>query len=158
VATRQERIKKLLQSFLRDQEIGLRGGIADRGISEHLKSLCEQHGYGNVVATASTLYREKDPSGGFCFGPCAAVAKANVQEAAALGIRSDYDFGDEPEARTPLKLTVEIELGNDTMQSYADVRATLQMIAKRPGNPKVGDGNVIMDENGNTVGKWEIVG
>jgi len=63
-----------------------------------------------------------------------------------------------------MKFTIEIELGNDAMQSYQDVRDALkQVICKvgsavysRSGTPSEGDGSKIMDENGNSVGKWEV--
>lgn len=56
-----------------------------------------------------------------------------------------------------MKFILEIELGNDAMQTYADIRGVLRMIAKRPASPKVGDGNDTSDDNGNVVGHWEIV-
>lgn len=51
----------------RDQ---IQGGIPDPVIRDAVRDLCEQHGYGNVMATASMLWREKDPLGAFVCGPC----------------------------------------------------------------------------------------
>lgn len=63
-----------------------------------------------------------------------------------------------------VKFTVEIELGNDAMQSTADVGAAITYaLGKAAGvgnlfEPLVlGDGGSIADFNGNTVGRWEVV-
>lgn len=56
------------------------------------------------------------------------------------------------------KFTLEIELGNDAMRTYQDIREVLQMVTKGRHGPKIGDGNNIRDLNGNTVGRWEITG
>jgi len=71
-----------------------------------------------------------------------------------------------------VKFTLEIELGNDAMRTYPDLRKALEYVrqtmvgtmgaAKLPmhvkGNdrPAPGEGTVILDLNGNTVGKWEV--
>jgi hypothetical protein len=61
------------------------------------------------------------------------------------------------------KFTLEITLGNDAMQTPADVRNALMKIANRlergqdPYSPFEGeDSGKIMDGNGNSVGKWEV--
>ena len=62
-----------------------------------------------------------------------------------------------------MKFTLEIELGNDAMQTPADVRETLMDIAALKGTlahlTKFGcfDAGNIRDVNGNIVGKWEVV-
>ena len=55
-----------------------------------------------------------------------------------------------------MKFTLEIELGNDAMQSPYDVAKALQVIAedlRRNGFADEGTG-VIRDANGNRVGTW----
>lgn len=60
-----------------------------------------------------------------------------------------------------MKFTLEIELGNDAMQTKGDIAAALTQVAARfprciMGRMVVGDYGSIRDINGNTVGKWEI--
>jgi hypothetical protein len=62
-----------------------------------------------------------------------------------------------------MKFTLEIELGNDAMQSWQDIRDALKAVIVKTGDklnchatPTEHDGTVIFDENGNIVGKWEI--
>lgn len=62
-----------------------------------------------------------------------------------------------------MKFTLEIELGNDAMQTQGDVRGALAKVSRRLdyyGTAEsvltVGQYDVICDENGNTVGKWEV--
>lgn len=59
-----------LENAVLNAKIQRGGAIADPAISGSLRLLCEQHGYGNVMATVSTLWRERDPVGAFAFGPC----------------------------------------------------------------------------------------
>ncbi len=62
-----------------------------------------------------------------------------------------------------MKFTLEIELGNDAMQTYVNIRTALREVAVMLGAStsahrkitKV-DGGRIMDVNGNTVGAWEV--
>jgi hypothetical protein len=61
------------------------------------------------------------------------------------------------------KFTLEITLGNDAMQTPADVRNALRKVADRlerdqdAYSPFEGeDSGKIMDGNGNSVGKWEV--
>ncbi len=58
------------------------------------------------------------------------------------------------------KFTLEIELGNDAMNSASDIAGALIKVAKRieMNNYSVESSIVrgIMDENGNSVGSWEI--
>ena len=60
-----------------------------------------------------------------------------------------------------MKFTVEIELENDAMQTYDDIRATLKDVVKylkewRSGEmPEAGDNAPIRDRDGNPVGKWK---
>ena len=62
-----------------------------------------------------------------------------------------------------MKFTVEIELGNDAMQTYQDIRDALKEIILSAGScasshaqPTHGDGAKVRDENGNTVGSWGV--
>ncbi len=63
-----------------------------------------------------------------------------------------------------MRFTLEIELGNDAMRSFQDLRDALKRTITQLGSsryclkarPSDGDGTRIMDENGNAVGKWEI--
>ena len=66
-----------------------------------------------------------------------------------------------------MKFILEIELGNDAMQTGEDIARALMDVAKDLMNYGIGgrsrypvskiDGRKIMDENGNSVGKWEVV-
>ena len=53
------------------------------------------------------------------------------------------------------KLTVTIDLGNDAMRTRKDVAKALRDLAKRIGTSRDTSGR-ILDENGNSVGRWEI--
>jgi hypothetical protein len=59
-----------------------------------------------------------------------------------------------------MKFNLEIELGNDAMQTTAGIGRALIKYGQRFRNesdgPAIRDGGKIMDENGNSVGKWEI--
>lgn len=64
-----------------------------------------------------------------------------------------------------MKFTLEIELGNDGMQTVDDVQDAIQAFVSSQtvtrnvaGNREFerGDGGKIRDFNGNTVGKWEV--
>lgn len=62
-----------------------------------------------------------------------------------------------------MKFTLEIEFGNDAMQTKADLSAVLTELAARiprsiVGRIGSGDYGSIRDINGNTVGKWEVSG
>jgi hypothetical protein len=63
-----------------------------------------------------------------------------------------------------MKLILEIEFGNDAMRTYADVIHALRNVANVTmaeqsfDNPQVGDMCRIPDVNGNSVGKWEVIG
>lgn len=70
-----ERLRFALEDGLENAKIQLRGGIADPEITAAVRWLCESHGYGNVMATASRLWRDKEPHGAFAFGPCYATAQ-----------------------------------------------------------------------------------
>lgn len=58
-----------------------------------------------------------------------------------------------------MKITIEIETGNEAMQDGTDVIAAigrkLQRISNAVNIGKV-DGGKIMDVNGNSVGTWEV--
>ena len=59
-----------------------------------------------------------------------------------------------------MKFKLEIELGNDAMQTYEDVVSSLiacQQTVAEYRKLHVGDARKVRDINGNTVGKWEVV-
>lgn len=55
-----------------------------------------------------------------------------------------------------MKFKLEIELGNDAMQDQHDVAKVLRDVANHLGGP-YGLSGKIKDDNGNTVGRWEVV-
>lgn len=61
-----------------------------------------------------------------------------------------------------MKFKLEIELGNDAMQSYEDIIGALEKTAgklretARFHAPAKGDTAKVMDQNGLSVGKWCI--
>ena len=58
-----------------------------------------------------------------------------------------------------MKFKLEIELGNDAMQDRDDVGHELYRLSKRLMGAEAfepGDGELVRDANGNTVGKWEV--
>jgi hypothetical protein len=59
-----------------------------------------------------------------------------------------------------MKFKLEIELGNDAMQTFDDVLEALQeshsSLADGSEPFIVGDYDLLRDVNGNTVGKWEV--
>jgi hypothetical protein len=59
-----------------------------------------------------------------------------------------------------MKFTLEIELGNDAMQTRADIEAALRKLGQNLRHmsepPEHGDEGGIMDDNGNKVGTWEV--
>lgn len=65
-----------------------------------------------------------------------------------------------------MRFVLSIDLGNDAMQYYNDIREAihdrlrlthLEAATRNPRKPSVGDGAKVMDLNGNTVGKWEVI-
>ncbi len=64
-----------------------------------------------------------------------------------------------------MKFILEIKLGNDAMQSYADIRKAIgeSFSSIMPFNeendtrPEADETGLIRDLNGNSVGKWEVV-
>ena len=62
-------------------------------------------------------------------------------------------------AESKMTFTLTIELGNDAMQTRRDIESALRKIGQlkyMSDPPAEGDDGKIMDENGNTVGKWEV--
>lgn len=55
-----------------------------------------------------------------------------------------------------MKLVIEIALGNDAMQTYAEVRQAILDIRTPRHNPEKGDSGLLRDVNGNTVGLWRV--
>lgn len=57
-----------------------------------------------------------------------------------------------------MKFTLEIELGNDAMQSAEDVFDAIASFGDTNPTPfSGGESHIIRDRNGNKVGKWEVV-
>jgi len=59
-----------------------------------------------------------------------------------------------------MKFSLEIELGNEAMQSAGDVAEALRESATRIGIGQFspdGETGRIYDVNGNTVGRWQVV-
>lgn len=60
----------------------------------------------------------------------------------------------------PLHLELNIELGNDAMQTYEDLAAALEKTAKKLriyARVEPGETGRIMDTNGLSVGRWRII-
>lgn len=58
-----------------------------------------------------------------------------------------------------MKFTLTIELGNDAMQDSNDVAAALHTVAsylRGSGSWDDIDAGMVRDDNGNTVGSWEV--
>jgi hypothetical protein len=58
-----------------------------------------------------------------------------------------------------MEFTLKIEMGNDAMQSYADIAQAVQRIFSdfsRRYEPAEDDAGRIYDANGNKVGNWEV--
>jgi hypothetical protein len=58
-----------------------------------------------------------------------------------------------------MKFTLEIDLGNDAMQTGSDVAAALRRLAVKLSDSLFDEGadhGRIMDLNGNKVGTWEV--
>lgn len=59
-----------------------------------------------------------------------------------------------------MKLVLHIEFGNDAMKTYNDAAKSLEQTAKKLrdyARVTAGEGGRIMDKNGNSVGRWDIV-
>jgi hypothetical protein len=59
-----------------------------------------------------------------------------------------------------MKITIEIELGNEAMQTFDDVATAVQdcanSLSDSTGILCDGEAAKLWDSNGNTVGKWEV--
>ena len=58
-----------------------------------------------------------------------------------------------------MRLTIEIDLGNDAMQTGTDAGVSISetLVRAAPFDPlEAGDGGAIVDANGNTVGRWKV--
>lgn len=63
-----------------------------------------------------------------------------------------------------MKFTLKIELGNETMQNYSQILNAIRISfasivpfrATNDCNAQEDDTGLVHDENGNTVGKWEV--
>lgn len=58
-----------------------------------------------------------------------------------------------------MRFTLNIELGNEGMQTQADVLAAITRSINYPQNATmhVGESEAVRDGNGNTVGSWEVI-
>ncbi len=59
------------------------------------------------------------------------------------------------------EFTLNIELGNEAMQTGLDIAEALKKVAKKiymcgEGDELIGCGGKIMDYNGNSVGLWQV--
>lgn len=76
-----ERIAELLGEIRTDLEMAAKVSLADPGILVELRALCERAGYGNVMSSASALWRERlgDLAGGeFVSGPCRTTVENTI--------------------------------------------------------------------------------
>jgi hypothetical protein len=55
-----------------------------------------------------------------------------------------------------MKLVIEIEFGNEAMQTYAEAREAILELRTPRHNPEKGDSGKLRDLNGNTVGTWRV--
>jgi hypothetical protein len=59
-----------------------------------------------------------------------------------------------------MQFTLTIDLGNDAMQTRADIESALRKLGQNcrymSDPPEAGDDGAIMDDNGNKVGRWEV--
>jgi hypothetical protein len=56
-----------------------------------------------------------------------------------------------------LTLKIEIELGNEDMQTYFDLRHAIAVsLRELDGEPHAGEGTIIRDVNGNRIGRWSV--
>jgi hypothetical protein len=59
-----------------------------------------------------------------------------------------------------MRFTLTIELGNDAMQTRADIEEALRKLGQdlryMSDPPEDGDDGVVADTNGNKVGTWEV--
>ncbi len=79
-------MRKALADAVDNAKIQMRGGYADPELERILSDLCERHGYGNVMATASVLWRRKDPVGAFAYGPCIGTIEHFLKLALAIPV------------------------------------------------------------------------
>ena len=57
-----------------------------------------------------------------------------------------------------MNFTLKIDLGNDAMTTRGDVvNALKRSIAVGDADLKTGDGGIVRDDNGNTIGRWEVL-
>ena len=71
------RLKEVLQLVATDFEPELYERLQAR---EEIRRLCEVHGYGAIMQTASQLWLHKDPVGALTVGPCALTVKMALKE------------------------------------------------------------------------------
>ena len=61
-----------------------------------------------------------------------------------------------------MTFNLKIRLGNDAMQTRADIEAALRDLGQNlrymSDPPANGDGGLVRDINGNTVGLWKVTG
>jgi hypothetical protein len=69
-------------------------------------------------------------------------------------LRNLHERTGAPSAKAPEKFTLNIELGNEAMQTGEDVARALRAVAKKLDGGA--DSGRVQDENGNTVGEWDL--
>lgn len=55
-----------------------------------------------------------------------------------------------------MKLTLEIDLGNDAMRTWPDIRRAIHESLNRQASPVIGQTQVIRDYTDKTVGTWYV--
>ena len=66
----------------------------------------------------------------------------------------------DPDERKNVKLFIDIQLGNDALQTRGDVVVALKNSFGEPFAPaelRVSDEGIIKDANGNSVGRWDVL-
>ena len=76
-------LREALGSVLEDLQIAEREQLVDPHIIVELRSLCSRHGYGNVMASTSALWRYllgEQEGGAFVAGPCLGTVRNRIAE------------------------------------------------------------------------------
>ncbi|MDP2131930.1 MAG: hypothetical protein U0995_08930 [Erythrobacter sp.] len=80
-------LEQALRDAREDFDLAARVGIADAVIVVELRAMCDRHGYGNVMQSASVLWRQKlgDMAGGeFVAGPCRSTVIRRINKIDAV--------------------------------------------------------------------------
>lgn len=82
-----------LKDAIENTKIRLQGGFVDERLRAYLSGLCEEVGYGNVMASVSRLWRDKDPIGSFACGMCYGTEESAIKKLQAA--LSEIEVGSE---------------------------------------------------------------